>query len=128
MRSAADRAKVRSFCSVLEDDCAYGSADADLGVGDELVGRKGKVGRRRALTDAARGVVNRAVAGTEEAVVLALMGEWDAAEVRADADQHQPLVMALLDPRGIRLRVRQGLGVDLLGLLDFLLAAMADED
>src|SRR5262245_41981936 len=106
MHFAADTSKARSFVYILEDAC---SADADLGVGDELVGRNGQVGRRRALTDTARGVVDRAMARAEEAIVLALMSERDAAEVCADANQHQPLVVALLDPRGVRLRVRQGL-------------------
>ena len=56
-----------------------------------------QVERRRPLADTAGGVVLRAVAGAEEAVVIALMGDRDAAEMGADADHDQPLVMAFLD-------------------------------
>src|SRR6478672_9588532 len=127
MRSAADTSKARSFSSILDDDFK-GSADADLAVGNELVGRHGEIGGRRPLPDAAGGVVLRAVARAEPAVVVALMGERNAAEMRADADDHQPLIVALLHALGIRLPVGQGLRIDLLRLLDFFLAAMADED
>src|SRR6185436_3943207 len=95
MRFAADTSRARSFYSVLRDD-GVGSADADLGIGDVFVGRNREVGRRRTLPDAARGVVDRAVAGAEETVILALMRERNAAEMSADADQHQPLLLALL--------------------------------
>src|SRR5690349_8654788 len=88
------------------------SADADLAVGDELVGRQRQVGGRRPAADAPGGIVLRAVAGAEPPVVVALMGERNAAEVRAYADQHQPLIFALLDPRLVRLRVGQGVPVD----------------
>src|SRR5205807_5671193 len=107
------------------EKCAEGpSADADLAVGDELVGRQRQVGRRRAAADAAGGIILRTVAGAEPAVVVALMRERNAAEVRADADQHQPLVLALLDPRLVRLRVRQGVPIDRARLLDLLLGAV----
>ena len=70
----------------------------------------------------------RAVAGAEEAVVIALMGDRDAAEMGADADHHQPLVVAFLDPGRIRLRIGQAGDVDLLRFLDLLLGAVADVD
>src|ERR1700736_4426911 len=52
-----------------------GSANLDFAIGDELVGRHRQVGRRRPLADTPRGVVLRAVARAEEAVVIALMGD-----------------------------------------------------
>src|SRR5471030_1683183 len=75
-----------------------GSADLDFGIGNKLVGRHRQVGGRGSLADAARGIVLRAVARAKEAVVIALMGDRDAAEMGADADHDQPLVVALLDP------------------------------
>src|SRR5256885_897697 len=105
-----------------------GSADADLGVGDELIWRHRKVGRRRPLPDAAGGVGLRAMARAEPAVVVALMGKRDAAEVGADADNDEPLIVALFYTRRVRLRIGQGLRIDLLRFVHFFLAAMADED
>ena len=57
--------------------------------------------RRRAQANASRGVVVRAVAGAEPAAVVAFgiphrLTLGDAAEVRADTDQHQPVLFALL--------------------------------
>ena len=77
-----------------------GSADADLGVGEEGVGRDRQVFRRRALPDAAGRVVDRAMAGAEPAAELAGLVERNAAEMGADADHDQPRVVALLDARG----------------------------
>src|SRR6185312_8593439 len=98
-----------------------GSADPDLGVGKESVRRQVEILRRRALTDAAGGIVLRAVAGAEPAIVLALVRERDTAEMGADADHHQPLLM----PRLGTLRVGRGIGqavdVDVLGLVDLFL-------
>ena len=64
-----------------------------------IVRRDGQVQRRGSLTDTARAVVQRTVAGTEETVVQALMGDRDAAEMGADAGHDQPLLMAGLGPR-----------------------------
>src|SRR5690242_6495471 len=89
IRFAADTSKARSFVSILEE--SY-SADANFGVGDEPIRRHREIGGRWPLTDAARRVVLRAVARTEPAVVVALMGEWNAAEMGADADHDEPLV------------------------------------
>jgi len=72
------------------------SADLDLRVGDEFVRRQRQVGRRGAAANTAGGVVLRAVAGAEEAAVITLVGNRDAAEMRADADQDQPLLVAFL--------------------------------
>src|SRR5205807_9849471 len=102
--------------------------DPDLVVGDELVGRQRQIRRRRPATDAARRVVLRAMARAEPAVEVALMRQRDAAKVGADADQHQPLVLALLDPRLIGLRVREGVPVEGTRLVDLFLGAMTDED
>src|SRR4029450_11703997 len=104
------------------------SADLDLGVGNELVGRQLQVSWGRTLPDSSRGVINRAVAWAEPAAILALMGEWDTAEVRADADDHEPLIVSLLDARRVRLRIRKARDIDLLRFLNFLLGAMEDED
>src|SRR3954463_1333186 len=104
------------------------SADLDLAVGEKSVGRDGQIRRRGPLADAARGIVLRAVAGTKEAVVIAFMGDRDAAQMGADTDNDQPLIVAFLDPRRIGLRVGQARDIDLLGFLDLLLAAVADVD
>src|SRR5216683_1435963 len=76
-----------------------GSADLDFAIGNELIGWHRQVGRRRALANPTRGVVLRAVARAEEAVVIAFMGDRNAAEMGANADHDEPLVVALLDPR-----------------------------
>src|SRR6516165_9271311 len=99
-----------------------------FGVGNELIGRHCQVGRRRSLTDTTRGVVLRTVAGAEEAVVISLMGDRDAAQMGADADHDQPLIVTLLDPRLIGLRIRKLRERYAAGLLDLLLGAMADVD
>ena len=52
-------------------------------------------------------VVLRAVARAEPAVVVALVGERDAAEMGADADHDQPLVVALLDARLVGRGIRE---------------------
>src|SRR6185437_1975073 len=114
---SAGKSRVRSW-----------SADPDLGVGGESVRRQDEILRRRTFADAARGIVLRAVAGAEPAVVFALVGERDAAEMGADADDHQPLFVTGLSPLGIGCRIRQTVDVDVLGLVDFLLRPVEDED
>src|SRR5439155_20789781 len=52
----------------------------------------------------------------------------DTAEMRADADHDQPLVMARLDPRLIALRIGQARYRHLAGLVDLLLGPVADVD
>src|ERR1700704_1886179 len=52
-----------------------GLAALDFGIGNEGVRRHRQIGGSRSLADTARGVVLRAVAGAEEAVVIALMGD-----------------------------------------------------
>src|SRR5215211_5756486 len=103
-------------------------ADLDFGVGNECVGRHRQVARRGSLTDAARSVVDRTVAGAEEAVVSALMGDRDTAEMGADADHDQPLIMPRLDALLVALRIGQARYRHLAGLVDLLLGPMADVD
>src|ERR1700756_3971233 len=97
------------------------SADLDLAGGDERVRRHGEVQRRGAFADAAGGIVLRAVAGAEPAVVVALVGKRNAAEMRAGADAREPLVVAGLDARLVALRIPQAVGRDSADLVDFLL-------
>src|SRR6516162_4390719 len=87
-------------------------ADLNSGVGYELVGRNREVQRRRPATDAAGAVVLRAMARTEPAVVVALVRERNAAEMRANTDQHQPLIVVRLDARLIRLRIGKSGHID----------------
>src|SRR5665811_86180 len=101
-----------------------GSANLDFAIGNELIGRHREVGRRWSLANATGGVVLRAVAGAEEAVVIALMGDRDAAEMRADADHDQPLVVPLLDPGLVGLRIGKARDGNAAGLVDLLLAAV----
>src|SRR6476646_3783814 len=56
------------------------------------------------------------------------MRKRNAAEMRADTDDHKPLVMALLDARRIRLWIRQAGYINFLRLLNLLLRSMEDED
>src|SRR4051794_27094649 len=79
------------FCATGEAIRRSPSADADLVVAGEGVGRHGEVLRRGTLADAARGVVDRAVARAEPAAILAAivvgaLAQRDAAQMRADAD------------------------------------------
>src|SRR5260370_17217257 len=75
-----------------------GSANLDFAIGNELIGWHRQIGRRWALANPTRGVVLRAVAGAEEAVVIAFMGDRNEAEMGADADHDEPLVVPLLHP------------------------------
>src|SRR4249919_1189762 len=106
----------------------FRSANLDLGVGNKLVRRQRQISRCRAAPDTSRGVVDRAVARAEPTAIFALMCERDTAEMRANADDHKPLVMALLHARRVWLWIGQARYIDLLRLLDFLLRAMEDED
>src|SRR5688500_7639589 len=54
------------------------------------------------------------------------MGDRDAAEMGADADHDQPLVVTLLDPGLVALRIGQARNLNLAGLFDLLLGAVAD--
>ena len=66
--------------------------------------------------------------GQKEAVVSALMGDRDTAEMRANADYDQPLIMARLDARLVALRIGQARYRHLAGLIDLLLGPVADVD
>ncbi len=120
------------------------SADLDLRVGHEIVGRNLEVARGGTLPDAARRVVVRAVAGAEPAAEVPLgvrhgLALGDATQMRADADENEPVLVALLGAVGVgRGRAfRQGVVaravVDEFGKLHVLrrlhlvLAAVADE-
>src|SRR6185295_16070812 len=83
---------------------------------------------RWALPDATRCTLLRSVARAEPGVIFALVRERDTAEMRADTNDHEPLVMALLDARRVRLGVGQRRDVDLLRLVDLFLGPMEDED
>src|SRR5262245_62968981 len=103
-------------------------ADLDFGVGNEGVWRHREVGGRRPLADAAGGIVLRAVARAEEAVVIALMRDRDAAEMGANADHDQPLLVAGLGALLVGLRIGKVPERHLLRFLDLLLGAVADVD
>merc|ERR1719422_207630 len=75
----------------------------------EFVVRNLKVERSGALPDSAAGVVMTAVAGAVVTTKLSGVGDGDAAEVGAHAEDHQPL--GVLDTLGVRLGVPQGGGV-----------------
>src|ERR1700689_339465 len=105
-----------------------GLADPNLAVGQERVGWDVEIQGRRALPDAPRRIVLRAVAGTEPAVIVALMRQRDAAEMGADADHHQPLVVAGLDALLVGLRIAQRADVDGARLVHLFLRAVVDED
>src|SRR5256885_16686401 len=77
-----------------------GSADADLGVGDELIWRHRKIGRRRPLPDAAGGGVFRAKAGAEPAVINAPRGGGEAHAMGTIVHGPQALCVAPLLTRG----------------------------
>src|SRR4030088_1140162 len=81
-----------------------GSANLNFAVGNELIGRHRQIGRRWPLANATRRVVLRAMAGAEEAVVIAFGSDGNAAKRGADADHKEPLVVTLLDPRLVGLR------------------------
>lgn len=68
------------------------------------------------------------MARTEKSVVVPFMRNRNAAEMGADADYDEPLVMAFLDARGIRLRIRQARDIDVAGFLDLFLGAVHDVD
>src|SRR5687768_10856300 len=75
------------------------SADLDLGVGGEGVRWDSEILRRRPDTDAAGGVILRAMAGTEPAAIVApIIADGlpfrNAAEMRANADHHEPRLLA----------------------------------
>jgi hypothetical protein len=55
------------------------------------------------------------------------MAERHAAQMRADADQHQPLVFVLLHPRLVRLRIRKVGKLHRARLVNFLLGAVRDK-
>src|SRR5262245_15093252 len=103
-------------------------ADPDLAIGDERVGRTGEIGWGWTASDAARRVVLRSMAGAKEPAIVAFVSQRDTSKVGTDPNHDEPLVMAVLHPRGIGLRIGQRRDVDVLRLLDFLLGPMPDVD
>src|ERR1700731_4088420 len=78
----------------------------DLRVARELIRRQGKVVRRRTITDAAGRIVDRAVTRAKvTALIGAVVLEWHAAEMGANADDDEPFW--LLHPRLIGCRTGQ---------------------
>lgn len=68
----------------------------------------------------------RTVAGTEPATVIASLTDGDATQVGANAQHDEPL--GVLDAVGILLGVAQGRDLHLVGLVDLIGSAVADED
>ena len=82
----------------------------DRGIGQEAVLRHFQVQRGGALANAPRRIVMRAVAWAEPAIVLTLARQRYAAEVGADTENDEPLLVH--DALRVRLRVTKGLGVN----------------
>src|SRR5262245_64192981 len=86
-------------------------ADPDLAIGDERVGRNCEIGWGWTAPDAAGRVVLRPMARAKESAIVALVSQRDTSEVGTDPDHDEPLIMAVLHPRGIGLRIRQSCDV-----------------
>ena len=92
----------------------------------ELVRRDLQVERRRALPDATTHVIVTSVARAEPSVVVPRAGDGHAAEVRADAEDDEPL--GLLDALGVGLLVAELAEAARLGVGDLGVCSVADED
>ena len=108
--SASAGAWVRRAWPRKSSSAHFPSADLTRCRRCEFIVRHVQVLRRRPLPDARRGVVHRAVARAEiaavRAAVLALAdAERHAAEMGADAERDQPVLLARLGPLGERLRI-----------------------
>ena len=68
-----------------------------------------KIKRSRSLSYSATGIIMATMAGTVVTSELSGVGDGDAAEVGAHAEDHQPL--GVLDALGVRLGIPQGSGV-----------------
>src|SRR5688500_15222570 len=98
-------------------------ADGHDSVGREVIFRHGEVEWRRAFADASGGVVVRPMAWAEIAAILAAVlargdTQGDAAQMGADAERDQPILLAGLGPLRERLRVAQLIDRDRIGLGD----------
>ena len=91
----------------------------------ELVLGNLEVQRRGPLPDPARAVVVRAVARAIVAAERAGVGDGDAAQVGAHAQDHQPL--GIFHTIAVGLRVPQGIGVDGDLSLDLSRSPVSDE-
>src|SRR6185312_15471235 len=138
-------ARCRCWAHKSKDAPLLRLPDLDLGVGRERIRRDREILRRRAFADASGRVVLRAVAGTEPTAILALVVAYrlpfgDAAEMRADADHHQPRFAVFggavvvgrrcgLREIGVaRERIGQIVERGVLRLGNFLVGAVPDED
>ena len=92
----------------------------------ETVGRDLEVERRRALADPPGNVIVGTVAWAEPATEVSCVRQWDAAEVSAHANDHQPL--RVLHTLCVLLWVAQGCHVHTVGKLDVVLRPASDED
>mmetsp|Transcript_29702 Transcript_29702/g.95781 ORF Transcript_29702/g.95781 Transcript_29702/m.95781 type:complete len:265 (-) Transcript_29702:52-846(-) len=101
-------------------------ADEEFVVAEEFVGRDFEVEWRGALADAAGDVVVGAVAGTEPAAVVAGVGDGYASEVSTDSHDDEPVFR--LDAVRVGLGVPEVVHADGLGVGDFRVGAVADED
>jgi len=102
------------------------NTDNQLCIIEEGVRRDFEVERSGTLANAATRVVVRAVARAEESLKVALVVERYAAEMRADAEQHEPL--GLLDARRVGLRVAHILSIVAESLVNLLGRAVANKE
>ncbi|ENN87930.1 hypothetical protein RHSP_49335 [Rhizobium freirei PRF 81] len=122
-------------------DSAPPSTDLDLLIRRERILRYGEVLRCRPMAYAAGGIVDRTMAGTEPPAVFPRLAERYAAEMGADADHHEPVFLALTCRTGnigcLRIGWKVGIASNrilevrelrALGIVDFLLRAVTDED
>lgn len=101
-------------------------ADDEKALVREGVGRDFQVEGRRALADAAAGVVMRAVARAVIAAIVAGVGDRNAAQVRANAEDDEPL--GVLGALVVVLNVAEGRKGDGLLSCDFFGGSVADEE
>jgi hypothetical protein len=92
----------------------------------ELVRRELEVKRSRALADAARGIVVRAVARAEPAAELTSARNRDTTQVGANSEDNEPLRVAL-DSVKVSLGILQRRDVNVGFGLNFRLGSVADE-
>src|ERR1700732_4213357 len=99
----------------------------DLRVARELIRRQGKIVRRWTIADAAGRIVDRAVTRAKvTALIGAVVLEWHAAEMGANADEDEPF--RLLHPRLIGRRIAQLAQRHRARKFDLFWGAMADEN
>jgi len=92
----------------------------------EVIRRHLQVQRRRALSDTSRDIIMGSVARAEPASKVTSLSNWHTTQVRADAQHDEPF--GLLDAVCVGLGVTKLLPVVVLGLLDLIACAVADEN